>query len=187
MKKYNLKTLFSYRNVWMALFLLLGNGLATSWTVLTYNQEELRLASPVLHPEIAEIRQHWQAGDAVGQTFQVVVTDQMAEETIAWFLEGRGLPFSHPQVAIRPDGVEGGGYVYGGFRVVATGRLRVWLDNGRLQGEVLEVKVAGITAPSFVLDLVSSAQSAYDQINPPIEITRLELREGEVLLEGFYK
>ncbi len=89
-------------NVWISALLLIANGLA--WFIVA-SRVELFEAQPILHPEIAEIRAHWQARDAVGETFNVVVTDQVAMETIAWFIAPRSnLPFSHPQVEIHPDG-----------------------------------------------------------------------------------
>lgn len=101
-----MKSYLTRTNLWIVVILLLANGLAWFSTRLRIDLIE---AVPILHPEIAEIRQHWQARDAVGETFQVVVTDQMAMETLAWFIARRdNLPFSHPQIHIHPDGVEGG-------------------------------------------------------------------------------
>ncbi|MBK6327442.1 MAG: hypothetical protein IPF56_16125 [Chloroflexi bacterium] len=173
-------------NIWLALVLLVAN--LAAW-VSVASRVNLVEAAPILHPEIAEIRAHWQARDAVGETFSVVVTDQMAMETLAWFIAPRpNLPFSHPQVAIHPDGVVGGGLVHvAGLRTPVFGRASIYLEDGKLQAVVEEVGIAGTKAPGFVLAAIDQAQAVYDEMSLPIEVTRLELREGEVLVEGVYR
>lgn len=174
------------RNLFIALILIMANFLA--WFSVA-GRVDLVEAAPILHPEIAEIRTHWQARDAVGEPFRVVVTDQTAMETMAWFIERRGnLPFSHPQIEIHPDGVIGGGLVYFmGMRTPVFGRASIYLENGKPQGTVEEVGIAGTKAPAFVLEAVKQGQAVYDQLSLPVEITTLELREGEVLVEGVYR
>ena len=80
-------------NIWLALVLLVAN--LAAW-VSVASRVNLVEAAPILHPEIAEIRAHWQARDAVGETFSVVVTDQMAMETLAWFIAPRVWPVVQP-------------------------------------------------------------------------------------------
>jgi hypothetical protein len=178
--------LLRYRNLWLATLLLLANGLA--WVAVA-GRVELAAVEPILHPEIAEIRAHWQARDAVGESFSLLVTDQMAAETIAWFIEPRpNLPFSHPQVEIRPDGVAGSGLIHVmGLRTPVWGRATVRLIDGKPVGTVEELHVAGSATPRFVLDAIARAQGVYDELDLPIEITHLELREGEALIEGVYR
>lgn len=173
-------------NVWIAVALLLFNFFA--W-VSAASRVDLVEAAPILHPEIAEIRAHWQARDAIGQSFHVVVTDQMAMETLAWFIAPRpNLPFSHPQIEIHPNGVIGGGLVHvAGLRTPVFGRASIYLEEGKPQAIVEEVGIAGAKAPGFVLAAIDQAQAVYDDMSLPIEITRLELREGEVLVEGVYR
>ena len=109
-------------------------------------------------------------------------------ETIAWFIAPRDLPFSHPQVEIHPDGVVGGGLVHlAGLRTPVFGRATVWLENGRLEGRVDEVGIAGTKAPDFVLAVVEQGQAIYANLQLPIEVTTLDLREGEVYIEGVYR
>ena len=125
----------------------------------------------------------------MGETFSVVVTDQMAMETVAWFIEPRpNLPFSHPQIEIHPDGVTGGGLVYFmGLRTPVLGQATIYLEDGKPQAIINEVGVAGTKAPAFVLEAIKQGQVVYDQMSLPIEVTKLELREGEVLVEGVYR
>lgn len=174
------------KNILIALLLLIANGLA--WFSVA-SRVELVQAAPILHPEIAKIREHWRAGDAIGETFSVVVTDQMAMETVAWFIEPRpNLPFSHPQIEIHPDGVTGGGLVYFmGLRTPVFGRATIYLQDGKPQGDIEEVGMAGAKAPAFVLEAIKQGQVVYEQMSLPIEVTTLELREGEVLVEGVYR
>jgi hypothetical protein len=173
-------------NGWIALLLLVANGIA--WFTVA-SRVDLPAVEPILHPEIADIRAHWQAGDAVGESFSVVVTNQTAMETLTWFMEPRpNLPFSHPQVEIHPDYVVGGVLAHVmGLRVPVFGRARIYLEDGKLQAVIQEVGVAGADAPAFVIDAIAQAQRVYADMNLPIEVTKLELREGEVLVEGVYK
>ncbi|MCB8923881.1 MAG: hypothetical protein H6662_20065 [Ardenticatenaceae bacterium] len=172
-------------SVWFALALLLANGFA--W-VSVATRIDLVEAQPILHPEIAEIRAHWQARDAVGETFSVLVTDQMAMETIAWFMEPRDLPFSHPQIEIHPGYIVGGGLVHVlGLRTPVFGRAAIYLENGRPEATIEEVGIAGTKAPDFVLAAVAQAQQVYANLRLPIEITTLDMREGEVYIEGVYR
>jgi hypothetical protein len=174
------------KNLLMALLLLAANTVA--WFSVA-SRVELVEAEPILHPEIAEIRNHWNAGDAVGESFSIVVTDQMAMETVAWFIEPRAnLPFSHPQIEIHPESVTGGGLVYFmGMRTPVFGRATIYLEDGKPQANIEEIGVAGTKAPAFVLEAVKQGQAIYDQLSMPIEITTLDLREGEVLVEGVYR
>ena len=175
------------RNFWIGLLLLLANGFV--WARVINGRTTLPEVAPVLHPEIAEIRAHWQARDAIGQSFEIVVTDQMAAETIAWFIEPRQeLPFSHPQVHIYPDRIEGGGLIrVMGLQTIALGTATVRLENGRLVPTIKEIEVGGATAPPFVLTAVAQGQVVYDNLSLPIEITEMELRQGEVYLRGVYR
>ena len=110
-------------------------------------------------------------------------------ETIAWFIEPhKELPISHPYVEIHADGVTGGGMLHlMGLQTAVKGHLTVWVENGKVTGNVNSVTVADKAAPQFVVEAVSQAQSIYDNLSLPIVITKLELREGEVLLEGVYR
>ena len=173
-------------NLWIFLALLIANGMA--WIQVS-SRSDFPEYAPLLHPELAEIREKWQSGEAVGETFAVTVTDQMAMETMTWFLEPRPeAPVSHPYIEIHPDGVTGGGVLHLlGLRTPVLGTAAVWVENGRVEGEVQSVSVAGAEAPAFVLGVVEQGKAIYDNLAFPIEITTLELREGEVYIEGVYR
>ncbi len=180
-----LKPYLQKPSLWFALVLLLANAFA--WLSVA-SRVDLVEAAPILHPEIAEIRAHWQARDAVGETFSVRVTDQMAMETLAWFIAPRDLPFSHPQVEIHPGYVVGGGLVHVmGLRTPVFGRAKIYLENGRPEAIIESIDVAGATAPDFVLGAVAQAQKVYADLQLPIEITTLDMQEGEVFIEGVYR
>lgn len=174
------------KNLWFVLALLLANGIA--W-LLVAGRVDWPKAAPILHPEIAAVREHWRARDAIGEPFQLIITDQTAAETIAWFIEPRpNLPFSHPQVEIHPDGVVGRGLLHvGGLRTPVYGRATVTLIDGKPVGQIQELGMGGATAPDFLVEMVARAQATYDNLQLPIELTRLELREGEVIVEGVYR
>ena len=181
--------LWRAKNLWFALILLMANGLA--WSIAA--TEELVEVEPILHPHIAEIRAHWQARDAVGETFSLLITDQEAAETIAWYIDGHPkIPFSHPQVKFDPDGVTAGGLAHlAGLRTYVYGRGKASLVNGRPFIEVEDLGFASTSAPAFLMailqDQVEQMQITYSNLPIPIEITRIQLREGEVLMEGIYR
>lgn len=177
------------KNVWIVLALLLLNVFAWYQISERKGREGFVVVEPILHPEIAEIRANWQSGDAVGETFSVTVTDQMAMETITWFLAPRSdLPFNTPQVFIHEDRIVGGGIVtLLGLKTPVLGTAEVWLENGKVTGEVASLQVSGTSAPQFIIDATDQAKSIYDDLSFPIEITHMELREGEVYIEGVYR
>lgn len=184
-----IKKLWRSKNLWIAFVLLLANGLA--WSVV--GRQELVQVDPILHPHLAEIRTHWQAGDAVGETFQVVITEQEAAETIAWFISGRAsVPFTHPQIEIHPDRIVGGGLAHvAGLQTYVYGKGNISIVNGKPFVTVLGLGVASASIPGFVL---SALQTQVEEVlayysNRPIavELTKIELREGEMLVEGIYR
>jgi hypothetical protein len=169
--------------------LLVGNGLAWNTLVGTNLPEP----EPILHPDIAEIRDNWRSGEASGQTFSVVVTNQMGAEAIAWFLERYPeIPFSHPQIEIDPDGVTGRGLArLLGLRTPVFGRVSVRLEEQVPKASLEELGIASATAPPFLVDAlrdeIDRQQRRFSVGELPITITNLEFREGEVLVEGVYR
>lgn len=175
-------------NVWILLALLLANGLA--W--LSSAPADLPPAvQPRLDPQIAEIREKIFSGQAVGEPFEIVITDQMASEAVAWFLARHpNVPFSHPQVQIDQHGITGRGLAYVlGLRTPVSGRAGVRVDQGVPQVTLQSINVAGAAAPDLLLNIIQQEVAA--QLGAaqrlPVYITRLELGEGKLLVEGIYK
>jgi hypothetical protein len=174
-------------NTWIAAGLLLANGLA--W--LSASPVALPQVAARLDPQIAAIREKVWSGTASGEIFSIAISEQMAAEAIAWFLARHPeVPFSHPQVEIDPSGVTGRGLAHVfGLRTPVYGRATIALRNGLPVIEVQAIGVAGATAPDFVMAAIQSELEA--QLNRsqslPIILTRLEMREGEIFVEGRYR
>lgn len=174
-------------NVGILLSLLLANALA--W--LGSAPIDLPAVEPRLAPQIAAIRTNIISGQAAGQHFEIVITDQMAAEAVAWFLERHpNVPFSHPQVHIDAQGIHGSGLAYVlGLRTLVSGQARVSVSGGVPQVRLRSVNVAGASAPDFLLHAIEQEVSA--QLGAaeslPVYITRLELEDGKLLVEGTYK
>jgi hypothetical protein len=178
------------RNFWIALGLLAANALA--WLSAPPGWELVEV-EPRMAPEIAAIRDKVQAGGASGESFSVVITNQQAAETIAWYLDKRpGVPFSHPWVEFEPGGVvTGRGLAHVlGLQTPVQGEVKVELRDGVPIFTVQDLGVAGVMAPGFVVDTIRSEfESRVDfERNPlAVEITRLELGPGTATLEGVIK
>jgi hypothetical protein len=174
------------RNFWIAVGLLLANGLAwlgapPAWDLI---QVEPRIA-----PQIDALRTKVDSGEAGGESFRVVVSEREMAETVAWFLDRHPeIPFSHPWVEIEPGGVTGRGLAHVlGLRTPVEGRARVELEDGVPVFTVQDLGVAGLMAPGPVLDAVRRELEARLDFGPdslPVEVTRLELGEGTITLEG---
>ena len=128
-----------------------------------------------------------QAGQ--GETYSEVFTDEMAEEIAAWVLEAYPeLPFKEPQIAIHEDGIVCSGVIeIWGMDVEASGQVSVFVEGGKLNGKIEEIEVAGMRVPGLLLNAIDDVRSLYDGAEWEIEVTKVELREGELLVEGEYK
>lgn len=180
------KLLFTHKNLFIALALLLANGFA--W--VTVATETLTAVDPLLHPDVAAVREHWQARDAAGEPFSVRVNELETMQTITWFIAPRpNIPFSHPQIRFLGNNeVEGGGYVrVMGLETAVSGRATIAVINGKPIATIHELRVGNANAPAPVVALVAQAQGIYDQLSLPIEITRLEILDGEAIIEGVYR
>ena len=181
------KLLFTHKNLFIALALLVANGFA--WLTVA-GKGNLVAVEPILHPDVALVREHWRARDAVGESFSVRVNEQETMETITWFIAPRpNLPFSHPQIHFLGNNeVVGGGYVHVmGLEMAVQGRATVSIVNNKPIAIIHELRVGNAQAPAPVVALVAQAQGIYDQLSLPIEITRLEILEGEAIIEGVYR
>ncbi len=180
------KHLFAHKNLLIALALLMANGFA--W--LTVAKEELTAVEPILHPDVAAVREHWRARDAVGEQFSVRVNELETRQTITWFIAPRpNIPFSHPQIEFLGNNeVKGGGYVrVMGLETAVSGRATISVVNNKPIATIHELRVGNAQAPAPIVALVAQAQGIYDQLSLPIEITRLDILEGEAIIEGVYR
>jgi hypothetical protein len=176
-------------NLLFAVILLLGNG----WAWLSIAEGGLPpTAPPRLDPKLAEIRDNIWSGKHVGERFEIVITDQMATEAVAWFLDRNpNVPFSHPKVRFHAGQVEGEGYIYlFGIRSHVWGRTKVRLTQAGLpEIDLINIKLGGARLPAALLgsieDEVNIQANRVKSI--PVEIIRLELQEGSALVEGYYK
>lgn len=181
-------TLMGWRHGWIALVLVAFNGLA--WLgaapLTALPQAEARLA-----PEIAQFREDLWSGKHVGETFRIVITDQMASEAIAWFVaKHKEIPFSHPWVSFTPQGITGRGLVHLlGLRSEVYGVVMLSMKGAVPVVDIRELGVAGARAPAVMMDTMTTElnKQADAVSNLPMTITRLELQEGQLVLEGVYK
>ncbi len=177
-----------YIHLWIALGLLLANGLAWLGATAAPLPPEVE---PRLDPQIATIREKLWSGKASGEAFSIVITEQMAAEAVAWFLARHPeVPFSHPQVEIDSQGVTGRGLAHVfGLRTPVYGRASLTLRNGVPVVTIQAIGVAGATAPDFVMRAISAeveAQFSQSQ-NLPVNLSRLELGQGTITVEGTFR
>jgi hypothetical protein len=183
------KRLKELRNLWIVLALLGANGLA--W-MSALSIEDLREVEPRLHPDVAAMRERLLSGEASGERFFLRIDDQMASEGVAWFLNRHpNIPFSHPQVEFDAEGITGRGLVHMvGLRTQLYGRAAITLQDGVPVVRILELGIAGAAVPGFIRDAVQGeVEAQFDFANNPLpfELTRLELVEGMMVVEGRYR
>jgi hypothetical protein len=180
--------IFSWRHSWITVVLLALNGWAWLGAAPVTALPEV---SPRLAPEIGELREKLWSGKHTGEAFASTFTDQSASEAVAWFLAKRPeIPFSHPQVQFTPDGIRGRGIVHLlGLRTEVYGVVGVVLHNGLPVITIRELGVAGAKAPAFVVETITTELNKQaDAVNRmPMIITRLELQNGALVLEGNFK
>jgi len=174
------------RNFWIALVLLAVNLLAWLGAPPGWDLIEVE---PRIDPEIDAIRHRVDSKQASGERFEIVISNQEAAETIAWYLDRNpSVPFSHPWVEFRPDGITGRGLAHVlGLRTPVQGEVAVSLRNGTPVFSVQDLGVAGVMAPGVVVDAIRhevDRQLDFEHRQLAIEITRLELGEGFILIEG---
>lgn len=182
------RAILERRDLWIALALLLANGMAWLQAV---SAVALPQVEPRLDPQIAEIRQKLWSGEHKGEAFSIVITEQMAAEAVAWFLERHPeVPFSHPQVEIDEGGVTGRGLAHVfGLRTPVHGRVDILLRDGKPLVIVEEIGVAGATIPGFVMSAIQAeVEAQFDAAQGlPLEIYQLELGQGTITVEGVYR
>ncbi len=124
-----------------------------------------------------------------GAPYSQVFTDEMAEEIAAWVLETYPeLPFTDPQIEIHEDGIVCSGMVsIFGIEVAAAGQVSVFVEDGKVNGRLEAIKVAGIPMPGLLMDTIDDVRRLYESATWEIEVTTVELKEGEMLIEGIYR
>ncbi len=171
-----------------AVVLLAANGLAWVNVISSANLPEVL---PRLDPQIGEIRQHIIKHDAAGEPFSIVITNQMAAEAVAWFLDRHPeAPFGYPQVEFHPDGIVGRGIAFVfGLRTPVFGEADLTLVNGKPQVALTGLGVAGARLPDFAIAaLQSEIKKQFDLAKVmPVDLSRLELGEGTLTVEGVFR
>jgi hypothetical protein len=173
-------------SVWFALALLLANGVL--WVRVLTPEGPVVEVKPVLAPDIASLRQRLGEGGHGGEPFSLVVTDQQAAETIAWYL-GRhpNIPFGQPQVFIRPGRIEARGVAeIAGLRVGLSGEAYVELRDGVLVVRLGRLDVAGVAVPGLIRNRIQQeidAQFALSQ-SLPLIVEELRLEGGKAVVRG---
>ncbi len=173
-------------NLWVPVLLLIANGIA--WLSALASGEPY-VVEPRLEPGLADLRARLDEGGHSGEPFTLVVTDQEAAETIAWYLARHPrIPFARPRVAFHPGVVEAWGEAHvAGLRVGLHGRARIVLQDGVPVVTVEELGMAGLSVPGFVRQRIQQEVDAQLDLSDrrlPVIITRFELEEGQAVIEG---
>ncbi len=178
--------LFKKPSLWILGLLLLANAIAWASALAP---SEARVVEARLEPDLADLRERLIEGGHSGEPFTIVVTNQEAEETIAWYLERNPrVPFANPRVAIHPGVIEAWGEAHvAGLRVGLHGRAHIVLRGGTPLVTVQELGMAGLSVPGFVRQRIQQEVDAqFDLSNRqlPVIISRFELNEGQAIVEG---
>jgi hypothetical protein len=173
-------------NLWIVALLLIANGLAWASALAP---GEVRIIEPRLEPDLAALRERLIEGGHSGEPFTVVVTNQEAEETIAWYLDRHPrVPFANPHVEIHPHVIDARGEAnVAGLRVGLHGRAQIVLQDGVPVVTVKDLGMAGLSVPGFVRQRIQQEVDAQLDLDPqqfPVIITRFELTEGQAIVEG---
>ncbi len=171
---------------WFLALLLIANGIAWASALAP---AEGRVVEPRLEPDLAALRERLAEGGHSGEPFTVVVTNQEAAETIAWYLNGHPrVPFANPRVEIHPDVIEAWGEAHvAGLRVGLHGRARIVLQDGVPIVTVEELGMAGLTVPGFVRQRIQQEVDAQFDLSDrelPVILGRFELTAGQAVVEG---
>ena len=182
-----IRTLLKPINLWIALGLLIANGL--TWATALASIGPSYIAEPILEPSLDNLRTRLIEGGHSGESFELHITDREAAESIAWAIEKNPeIPFSNPRTIIHPDAIEAWGEVEVlGLKLSIHIWATVVLEDGVPIFAVTSLEAAGAPVPGFVLEAIQGA--LYEQINlsnrkMPVIFETLELREGEVIASG---
>lgn len=173
-------------NLWIVAVLLAANGLA--WALTFSARGPAHIVEPKLDPDLADLRERLIEGAHHGESFEAVITNLEAEQTITWYLDRHpSVPFRYPRVAIHPDGIEIWGEAHmAGLRVGLEGQANIVLRDGVPITTVEHLGMAGVSIPNFVRRRI---QAEIDQQlalahDLPVIIETFELQEGRVVASG---
>lgn len=181
----NIKKFFSstHLNTLIALALIVVNLFA--WANVLQSQSAPHVVEPIRDPEVVALLEYIRSGDHAGEEWEVTLTELEAEQTITWYLQRYPqIPFSHPQVEIRPDYVAGeGDAVIAGLRVHVGGKARITLENGL---PVVKILTLSLPVPRPIREaLEAEIQRQLKRADLlPVRFTSAEWGEGEVVVRG---
>ena len=144
---------------------------------------------PVRDPEVVELLAYIRSGEHSGEEWVVHLTEQEAEQTIAWYLERYPqIPFAHPHVEIAPDYIFGeGDATLAGLRVHVSGKGRVTLDEeGLPEVDILELSLP--LPPTIRRALENEIRLQLRRADLlPVRFTSAEWKKGEVIVRGYIR
>jgi hypothetical protein len=173
-------------NVLFVVILVVAN--LFTWLRLLLAVPDPYLVEPVRDPEVVELLEYIRSGEHGGEEWVVHLTQEEAEQTIAWYLERYPqIPLANPHVEITPDYVFGeGDATITGLRVHVSGKARVTLDAGLPRIEILELSLPLPRPIRLALeDEIDRQLQRADLL--PVRFTSAEWLDGEVVVEGIIR
>ena len=128
-------------NFWAA-FIFIGANIF-AWVQVLLAMVEPYVVDPIRDEEVVELLAYIHAGDHSGEDWEVNLTELEAEQTITWYLhQYPQIPFAHPQIEITPDYIAGeGDAIIGGLRIHVGGKVRITLEDGLPNVEILSLSL----------------------------------------------
>ena len=161
-----------------------------AWGRVLSAAREVYEVEPIRDPEVVELLEYIRSGEEhSGEEWVVHLTEQEAEQTIAWYLwRWPQIPFAHPHVEITPDYVFGeGDATLAGLRVHVSGKARVTInDEGLPDVEILELSLPLPRPIREALENEIRTQLRRAELLP-VRFTSAEWREGEVIVRGYIR
>jgi hypothetical protein len=179
MRKPNVNTLF-------VVVLIVAN--IFTWLRLLLAMPEPYLVEPVRDPEVVSLLDYIRSGEHSGESWVVHLTEEEAEQTIAWYLNRYPqIPFAHPHVEITSNYVFGeGDATITGLRVHVSGKASVTLDKGLPKVEILELSLPLPRPVRQALEQEIDRQLQRADLLP-VRFTSAEWHDGEVVVEGIIR
>jgi hypothetical protein len=144
---------------------------------------------PVRDPQIVELLDYIRSGERAGESWTIHLTEQAAEQTIAWYLQQYPqIPFAHPHVKITPDYIFGeGDALLAGLRVHVSGKAHVMLDEQGLP----KVQILALSLPlprpiREALEREIQVQLRRADLLP-VRFTSAAWADGEVVVSGYIR